>query len=125
VINSKGNILFVATNRFQFFFSLKSKYISKIVEKKIGSFTNFVNDGFKFFKDKKLKKSPSVIIFFNLSINDFLLAEAKKKNISSVGLVNANDNCGLIDYPIFLNSFYFHNVYFFSRLVFKYILRLI
>jgi hypothetical protein len=31
----------------------------------------------------------------------------------------------LIDYPIFLNSFYFHNVYFFSRLVFKYILKLL
>lgn len=126
-INNKSNILFVGTKCFyaQFFLSLKSKLISQLIEGKIGTFTNFIIEGFKFFNGTKLKKNPSLIIFFNISINDFLLVEAKKKNIPSVGLVSASNNSGLIDYPIFLNSFYFHNVYFFSRLVFKYILKLI
>jgi len=91
----------------------------------MGTFTNFITQGFKFFSNEKLNKNPSIIFFFNISTNDFLLLEAKKKNIPSISLVNANNNSCLIDYPIFLNSFYFYNVYFFSRLVFKLILRLL
>jgi ribosomal protein S2 len=126
-VDNQSNVLFVATKCVyaQSFFLLKSKVVSKLVESNTATFTNFVNEGFKFFESTKLKKNACIIIFFNLSINDFLLIESKKKNIPSIGLVNANNNVGLIDYPIFLNSFYFYNVYFFSRLVFKYILRLL
>jgi ribosomal protein S2 len=104
---------------------LKSKFISKLIEGKIGTFTNFVVEGFKFFDTAKQKTPPALIIFFNVSINDFLLVESKKKSIPSIALLNASNNQSLIDYPIFFNSFYFHNVYFFSRLIFKYILRLL
>jgi hypothetical protein len=91
----------------------------------MGAFTNFITQGFNFFSNEKLNKNPSMVFFFNLSTNDFLLLEAKKKNIPSIGLVNANNNSCLVDYPIFLNSFYFYNVYFFSRFFFKFILRLL
>jgi len=127
MVNNKAKILFAGTQRFyaQSFFSQKTKSISKLIEGKVGGFTNFIIEGFKFFNDIKLKKNSSLIIFFNLSVNNFLLVESKKKKILSIGLVNATNNSNLIDYPIFLNSFYFHNVYFFSRLIFKYILRLL
>ena len=127
IVDNKAKILFVGTKCFyaQSFSSLKSKFISKLVEAKMGTFTNFITEGFKFFNNEKLSKNPSLIFFFNLSTNDFLLLEAKKKNIPSISLVNANNNSCLVDYPIFLNSFYFYNVYFFSRLIFKYILRLL
>jgi ribosomal protein S2 len=126
-VDNKSNILFVGTNCLysQSFFSLKSNYISKSTIGKVGSFTNFVTEGFKFFMNKKLHKNSSVVIFFNFSLNNFLILESKKKNIPSIALVNSISNPNLLDYPIFLNSFYFHNVYFFSRLIFKYILRLI
>jgi ribosomal protein S2 len=109
----------------QSFFLLRNKFVSKLIEGKTGTFTNFVIEGFKFFDTVKLKTLPSLIFFLNVSINDFLLLESKKKNIPSVALVNANNNRSLIDYPIFFNSFYFHNIYFFSRLIFKYVLRLL
>jgi ribosomal protein S2 len=125
IIDNNAKILFAGTKYFytQSFLSVKSKFVSKLTEVKMGSFTNFVIEGFKFFH-KTLKKNSSLIFFFNLSKNDFLLTESKKKKIPSIGLLNANNNCSLVDYPIFFNSFYFHNVYFFSRLIFKYILRL-
>jgi ribosomal protein S2 len=126
IVDNKSKILFAGTKYFytQSFFPLKSKFISKLIDTKVGSFTNFVIEGFKFF-NKNLKKNSSLIFFFNLSTNDFLLVESKKKKIPSIGLLNASNSCSMIDYPIFFNSFYFHNVYFFSRLVFKYILRLL
>ena len=126
IINSKDKILFVGTTYFyiQSFSFLKSKFISVLTEGGIGSFTNFVTSGFKFF-NKKLKKNSSLIFFLNVSINDNLIVESKKKKIPTIGLVNPRFNISLLDYPIFLNSFYFYNVYFFSRLVFKYILKLI
>jgi len=126
IVNNKSKILFVGTQSFytQSFLFLKSKLVSILIEGDIGSFTNFVTSGFKFF-NKKLKKNPSLILFFNFSVNTFLLLESKKKKIPSIGLVNPSNNISMVDYPIFLNSFYFYNVYFFSRLVFRYILRLI
>jgi ribosomal protein S2 len=108
----------------QSFFFGESNYISKLMEEKLGSFTNFFIEGFNFFKNKKLKKNASIIFFFSFS-NDFLILESNKKRIPSIGLINVNNSISLLDYPIFLNSFYFYNVYFFSRLIFKYILRLL
>jgi ribosomal protein S2 len=96
-----------------------------LIDGKVGTFTNYMLEGFNFFNSTKLKTPPALIFFFNVSINDFLIIESKKKNIPSVALVNASNNQSFIDYPIFFNSFYFHTVYFFSRLVFKYILRLL
>jgi ribosomal protein S2 len=126
-VDNKATVLFVGTKCFysQSFYSLKSKFVSKLIEGKIGTFTNFLVEGFKIFDTAKLKTTPALIFFFNVSINDFLLVESKKKNIPSIALVNASNNQSLIDYPIFFNSFYFHNAYFFSRLIFKYILRLL
>lgn len=127
IVDNKANILFVGTKCFyaQSFYALKSRFVSKLLEAKMGAFTNFITQGFNFFSNEKLNKNPSMVFFFNLSTNDFLLLEAKKKNIPSIGLVNANNNSCLVDYPIFLNSFYFYNVYFFSRFFFKFILRLL
>lgn len=126
-VNNKTNILFVGTKYFyaQIFLSLRSSVISQLIEGKIGTFTNFIIDGFKSFNSVKLKKNASLIIFLNVCINDFLLIESKKKNILSIALVNASSNSNLIDFPVFLNSFYFHNIYFFSRLIFKYLLKLL
>ena len=48
-----------------------------------------------------------------------LLVESKKKSIPSIGLITAYDNSNLIEYPIFVNRFFFHSVYFFVHLFFK------
>ena len=126
IVNNQANILFIGSHSFymQSFFFGESNYISKLMEEKLGSFTNFFIEGFNFFKNKKLKKNASIIFFFSFS-NDFLILESNKKRIPSIGLINVNNSISLLDYPIFLNSFYFYNVYFFSRLIFKYILRLL
>jgi ribosomal protein S2 len=126
IISNKAKILFAGTNFLyaQSFLTLKTKFISKLTVGNIGSFSNFVIEGFKFF-NKQVHKNASLIIFFNVSMNTFLLLESKKIKIPSFGLVTASDNSSFLDYPIFINSFHFHNVYFFSRLVFKYILRVL
>jgi hypothetical protein len=126
VISNKAKILFAGTNFVyaQSFVILKTTFISKLKVGNIGSFSNFVIEGFKFF-NKKLHKNASLVIFFNISMNTSLLIESKKIKIPSFGLVSSNDNSSFLDYPIFINSFHFHNVYFFSRLIFKYILRVL
>jgi hypothetical protein len=125
IISNNANILFTGSKSFyiQSFFPLKSKLITKLAKQNIGSFTNFVIEGFKQFDNIKLKKNSSLIFFFNTS-NNTLLKESKAKKMPSIGFHNLEKNC-LLDYPIYLNLFYFYNVYFFTRLIFKYVIRLL
>jgi len=103
----------------------RSRFINKLKNLDAGIFTNFSSEYFKFFKTLGLKKNFSLVIFFKVIKDNFLLLESKKQKIPVIGLINGDLNSCLIDYPIFLNSFYFYNIYIFSRFLFKYILKLI
>ena len=84
IIDNQARVLFVGTQCFytQSFFQPKSKFVSKLIERKVGGVTNFILEGFKFFNNTTFKKNSSLIIFFNISMNDFLLIESKKKKNS-------------------------------------------
>jgi ribosomal protein S2 len=127
IINNKGEFLFVGTKSIycQTVYRNKVDFIPKLLESNVGIFTNFKLNGFKSFKNFRVFKNPSIILFYQILDSNFLLVEAKKKNIPVVGLLESNSKSHLIDYPIFLNSFYFYNIYIFSRFFFNYIIKLI
>lgn len=99
--------------------------VGEIKDRNVGVLTNFSFKGYKTINFLTLNKVPSIILFFHTAESNFLVLESKKNYIPSVGLVNSYNNTCLIDYPIFLNSFYFYNIYIFSRFFFKYIVQLL
>jgi len=99
----------------------KTDSIGEIKDRNVGVLTNFFLKGYKTINFLTLNKIPSIILFFHVAESNFLVLESKKNYIPTVGLVNNYNNTCLIDYPIFLNSFYFYNIYIFSRFFFKYI----
>jgi len=122
---NKGKFLFVGTKYVYSQSICKNSFISKLENLDAGILTNFSVKGFNHFENLKLYKNVSIILFFYILKNDYLLLESKRKDIPTIGLVNSFTNISLIDYPIFLNSSYFYNTYIFSRFFFKYILALI
>ena len=91
---------------------------SLVIKKTIGGiFSNF-----KFFWSKNWIINPTVLIIFSEKKKrnkSFIITEAKRKNIPIISFIEQKTNTNLIDYPILLNSSYFHNVYFFSKFLFK------
>ena len=127
ISKNNGKFLFVGTKYIfsQSIYKERSRFINKLKNLDAGIFTNFSSEYFKFFKTLGLKKNFSLVIFFKVIKDNFLLLESKKQKIPVIGLISGDLNSCLIDYPIFLNSFYFYNIYIFSRFLFKYILKLI
>lgn len=127
IVDNKGEFLFVGTKSIycQTVYRNKVNFITELLECNVGIFTNFKLNGFKSFKNFKVFKNPSIILFYKILDSNFLLIEAKKRNIPIVGLLESNSKSNLIDYPIFLNSFYFYNIYIFSRFFLNYIIKLI
>merc|ERR1711935_467698 len=64
------------------------------------------------------KLNVNICIFF-YNGNKKLILEVKKKNIPIIGLIPIKSNRLLIDYPIIINSLYFHSVFLFSKVLFK------
>ena len=124
---NKGKFLFVGSKYIysQSLYLQRSSFINKLTFLDAGIFTNFSSHYFKFFKNLKLEKNFSIIIFFKVVKDNFLLIESRKKKIPIIGLISGDFNSCLVDYPIFLNSFYFYNTYIFSRFLFRYILKAI
>lgn len=98
---------------------------NKFEDLKTGVLTNYLSIRIKNFIDFFWNKNPSIIIIFNPEVKNFLLCEAKKVNIPIIGLVDGNQNSSSIEYPIFLNVFYFYNIYILSRFFFKYLIQLL
>nr|QFP99057.1 ribosomal protein S2 [Rhizaria sp.] len=124
VINNKAKFLFVGSNYIysQTVYNTKSNFIGQLIDWNVGIFTNFSWRGFQSFNYLKLNSNPSLIFFLFIPENNFLVLEAKKKKIPTIGLVASGFNSILMDYPIFLNSTYFYNIYIFSKFFFRYII---
>ena len=92
--------------------------VKNLVTTKIigGIFSNF-----KFFWSQNWIINPTVLIIFSFKEKSFIIKEAKRKNIPIISLIEQKTNTTLIDYPILLNSSYFHSVFFFSKFLFKFI----
>lgn len=123
IFKSKGTILFIST-KFFYYQTIFKKYYFSIIKKllnvkSIGIFTNFSVLSHRIFKNLDFKFNPSVIFFFYLKKNIFLLIESKKKNIPTISLLTADLNSSLIEYPLFVNSLYFYTIYFFNKFFFK------
>lgn len=54
-----------------------------------------------------------------------MIFDVKKVNIPIIGLIDGIQNSSSIEYPIFLNVFYFYNIYILSRFFFKYLVQLL
>jgi ribosomal protein S2 len=127
VLNSiflnKGKFLFAGTTQAYCHNINKNNFVSDTKDTTVGILTNFSLKGYKNIKLLNLKKIPSIVFLLH-SEKNFLFLESKNRCIPVVGLVDSSSTT-LIEYPIFLNSFYFYNIYIFSRFFFKYITRLI
>jgi ribosomal protein S2 len=106
----KGNCLFIGTD-----LVYNTKYTNSVSNNAVGILTNYSLNGYKIFT-AGLKKLPSTILFFNTKEKNSLLLESKILCIPTVGFVNSFSNITLIDYPLFINAFYFYNIYTISRL---------
>jgi hypothetical protein len=60
---------------------------------------------------------PDIYVFLHFKKTHTLLQELKRTKNIVIGLVNANENSVLIDYPIVSNTEYFYSSYFFCRLL--------
>jgi len=125
--NNNENFLFIGIKclYLQSITNTSNLLINHISSLNIGTFTNFSNFGFNVFDNFKLLKNTGLIIFFQPLKDNYLVLESKKKNIPSFGLIHSSTNSCLVDYPFFLNSFYFYNIYILSRIFFYYIIKLI
>ena len=65
------------------------------------------------------KRLPTILFFFYVKKTDYLLKEAKLKNIPVLALINSKTNSMLVDYPIIVDTSYFHTLYFFSLFFFR------
>lgn len=120
IIKTKNDFLFIGT-RF-----LYSKTVSKaiflthqLVSRNPGIFSNFSITSFYTINKIAIKKLPKIIFFFNIKINDYLLKEAKLKNIPVIALVGSKINSKLIDHPVIVDSSYYYTIYFFSLFFFR------
>lgn len=72
-----------------------------------------------YFQDRNLHFKKMILVFLYIKKNDRLLFEAKQQHMPTIALTNLKQSSNLIDYPIVVNSSYFYNIYFFSRLFFR------
>lgn len=124
LMNNLSNILLVGSNSIysQTIYLEKAYHITtKLLSTKVGTLTNFSLSGFCLYKYLELNYKPISIIFFAGQNNIFLLRESKNKKIPTVGVIVDNLNSSLIDYPIYLNSLYFYNIYIITKFFFRYL----
>lgn len=112
----QGKFLFVAS-KWLYTKSINRSYylpfIDNLVSIKLnGLFSNFSFFSFKFLNKLNFKLNSSVIVFFYFNKKK-LLVQAKNKNLPVIGLVPMSVNNLLIDYPLILNAWYFHSIFFF------------
>lgn len=128
VIKCFGKFLFIGIKSFylqELFFLDKINICGKLEDLKIGILTNYLIIDTQDFIDFFQNKTPSLVIILNLKIENLLLFESKKQNIPIIGLIDGINDSSIIEYPIFLNSFYFYNIYILSRFLFKYFIQLL
>jgi ribosomal protein S2 len=120
IIKTKNDFLFIGT-RF-----LYSKVVSsncflthELVTRNPGIFSNFSITSFYTINKIAINSLPKAIIFFYLKKNDFVLKEAKLKNIPIIALISSKRNSKLIDYPLIVDSSYYYTIYFFSLFFFR------
>ena len=94
---------------------------TKLKNNKVGTLTNFSSQGFCLFAHLEVNYKPISVLFLNCQNNFFLLCEAKKKKIPTIGLMADTLNSSLVDYSVYLNSLYFYNVYILTKFFFRYL----
>jgi ribosomal protein S2 len=118
----KGKVLFI-TSKWLYSKIIYNKFYLSLTKEllyvKTGIFSNFSKLSDIFFNNIDFRTNPSILIFFFFKDKDYLILEAKKKKIITVGLINTRVNSTIIDYPIMLNSEHFYTNYFFSKFLFK------
>lgn len=98
---------------------IKKYFINNLKNKIVnGIFSNFSFYSIKNFNILNTKLNVNICVFF-YSGNKKLILEVKKKNLPIIGLIPIKSNRLLIDYPIIINSLYFHSVFLFSKVLFK------
>lgn len=119
-VKTKNDFLFIGTRY------LYSKTVSNInflthqlVSRNPGIFSNFSITSFYTMNNIAIKRLPTIIFFFYLKKSDYLLKEAKLKNIPIIALVGSKTNSRLVDYPVIVDPSYYHTLYFFSLFFFK------
>jgi ribosomal protein S2 len=119
-VKTKNDILFIGT-RF-----LYSKTVSNVnflthqlITRNPGIFSNFSITSFYTMNGVAIKRLPTMLFFFYVKKTDYLLKEAKLKNIPVLALIDSKLNSTLVDYPIAVDSSYFHTLYFFSLFFFR------
>jgi len=113
---TKTVCLFVATKYIYSKQVAKKDYtqtVKKLFLKNSNILSNF------YFQDRNLHFKKMILVFLYIKKNDRLLFEAKQQHMPTIALTNLKQSSNLIDYPIVVNSSYFYNIYFFSRLFFR------
>jgi hypothetical protein len=86
-----------------------------------GSVSNFAIMSSETFNNPDFGLQLGAVIFTNYQKKDFILLETRNADIPAIALVCGVVNAGFVDYPFFVNSIYFHTVYFFTRLLCKFL----
>lgn len=119
---SKGTVIFIASKWLYSKIIYNKLYLSLIKElvyQQSGIFSNFSRISEFCFQKLNFNKNPCILVFFFFKEKDYLILEAKKKKIPTVGLIGKKVNSIIVDYPIFVNSDHFYVNYFFSKFLFK------
>lgn len=119
-ITPKNDFLFIGTKfLYSKSVSTSSFLTNQLVTRNPGIFSNFSITSFYTVNKVATKSLPKIIFFFYLKKSDFVLKEAKVKNIPVIALLNSKRNSKLIDYPIMVDSSYYYTIYFFSLFFFR------
>lgn len=120
IVKTKNDILFIGT---RFLYSKTVSNVSflthQLITRNPGIFSNFSITSFYYMNGVSTKRLPTVIFFFYVKKTDYLLKEAKLKNIPVLALINSKTNSTLVDYPVVVDTSYFHTLYFFSLFFFR------
>merc|ERR1712137_551749 len=122
---SSGDVLFIAS---QFAYTKTicnteyTMFVKKLICRRPGVFSNFGITSSRIFTKLDFVRLPSAVVLFNSTQHDYLLEETRLKNIPTIGLVLSSFNTSLVDYPIFVNSTYFHTVYFFTKIFTRFLI---
>ena len=115
VPKSGGNFLFVGSNSVFSKKICKKKYkiyLTSLAHRSPGIFSNFPMLCYDIFTNWHFKKKMDLFVFYSYFGTNCLLEESKLKKKIVIALVTPSQNSSLIEYPVIVNTIYFHTVFF-------------